>query len=88
MTTLEATSPNASNAPDPPVDNYLTYTRGVLSWVFTLDHKRIGLMYLVAVLGSFLVGGIFALLVRTELLTPGATIPGVDADGRSRGPRR
>ncbi|MAD19880.1 MAG: cytochrome c oxidase subunit I [Planctomycetaceae bacterium] len=80
MTTLEATSPNASNAPDPPVDNYLTYTRGVLSWVFTLDHKRIGLMYLVAVLGSFLVGGIFALLVRTELLTPGATIPGVDAD--------
>ena len=80
MTTLDATSPNPSNTPAPPVDNYLTYTRGFLSWALTLDHKRIGLMYLVAVLGSFLVGGIFALLVRTELLTPGATIPGVDAD--------
>ncbi|MHC4245378.1 MAG: cytochrome c oxidase subunit I [Planctomycetia bacterium] len=80
MTTLDATSPNPSNAPAPPVDNYLTFTRGFLSWALTLDHKRIGLMYLVAVLGSFLVGGIFALLVRTELLTPGATIPGVDAE--------
>jgi cytochrome c oxidase subunit 1 len=80
MTTLDATSPNPSNTPVPPVDNYLTYTRGFLSWALTLDHKRIGLMYLVAVLGSFLVGGIFALLVRTELLTPGATIPGVDAE--------
>ncbi|MDB3961412.1 cytochrome c oxidase subunit I [bacterium] len=80
MTTLDATSPNPSNTPAPPVDNYLTYTRGFLSWALTLDHKRIGLMYLVAVLGSFLVGGIFALLVRTELLTPGATIPGVDAE--------
>ena len=80
MTTLDATSPNPSNTPAPPVDNYLTFTRGFLSWALTLDHKRIGLMYLVAVLGSFLVGGIFALLVRTELLTPGATIPGVDAE--------
>ena len=80
MTTLDATSPNPSDTQAPPVDNYLTFTRGFLSWALTLDHKRIGLMYLVAVLGSFLVGGIFALLVRTELLTPGATIPGVDAD--------
>ena len=80
MTTLDATSPNPSDTQAPPVDNYLTYTRGFLSWALTLDHKRIGLMYLVAVLGSFLVGGIFALLVRTELLTPGATIPGVDAE--------
>ena len=80
MTTLDATSPNPSDTQAPPVDNYLTFTRGFLSWALTLDHKRIGLMYLVAVLGSFLVGGIFALLVRTELLTPGATIPGVDAE--------
>ncbi|MFM9179732.1 MAG: cbb3-type cytochrome c oxidase subunit I, partial [Phycisphaerales bacterium] len=58
----------------PERDNYLTHTRGVLSWAFTLDHKRIGVMYLWSVLGSFLLGGIFALLVRTELLTPGPTI--------------
>lgn len=59
----------------PERDNYLTHTRGVLSWVFTLDHKRIGVMYLWSVLGSFLLGGIFALLVRTELLTPARRSP-------------
>jgi len=79
MTTIDANSP-ASTAVAPPVDNYLTYTKGFLSWALTLDHKRIGVMYLFAVLLSFLLGGIFALLVRTELLTPGATIPGVNAD--------
>ena len=77
MTTTAATQPH-DTPPEPEVDNYLTYTRGFRSWALTLDHKRIGIMYLVSVLGSFLVGGIFALLVRTELLTPGATIPGVD----------
>ncbi|MCH2142587.1 MAG: cytochrome c oxidase subunit I [Phycisphaerales bacterium] len=51
-------------------DNYLTHTRGFRSWFFTLDHKRIGLMYLVSVLTAFLLGGIFALLVRTQLLVP------------------
>lgn len=66
-------------APQTPVeDNYLNHDKGVLSWIFTLDHKRIGVMYLVGVMTSFLLGGIFALLVRTELLTPGPTI--VDAD--------
>jgi cytochrome c oxidase subunit 1 len=54
--------------------NYLTSGRGVMSWLVTLDHKRIGLMYLVSVLVAFLAGGIFALLVRTELLNPGRTI--------------
>ncbi|MDA0295676.1 MAG: cytochrome c oxidase subunit I [Planctomycetota bacterium] len=76
---LDATQLDDANT-EPEVDNYLTYTRGFLSWALTLDHKRIGVMYLVSVLGSFLVGGIFALLVRTELLTPGPTIPGVDAN--------
>ena len=51
-------------------DNYLTHTRGILSWLLTLDHKRIGVMYLVSILTAFLLGGIFALLVRTALLTP------------------
>jgi cytochrome c oxidase subunit 1 len=79
MTMLDATRPD-DPAPEPEVDNYLTYTRGFRSWAFTLDHKRIGVMYLISVLGSFLVGGIFALMIRTELLTPGPTIPGVDAN--------
>ena len=53
-----------------PQDNYITHGRGVLSWLLTLDHKRIGVMYLVAVLTSFLFGGIFALLVRAHLWSP------------------
>jgi cytochrome c oxidase subunit 1 len=56
-----------------PVDNYLTWTKGALSWIFTLDHKRIGVMYLTGVLVSFLVGGLFALIIRTELIAPGKT---------------
>jgi cytochrome c oxidase subunit I len=52
-------------------DNYLTHDRGLWSWVFTLDHKRIGVMYLVGIMSSFLLGGIFALVIRAELFTPG-----------------
>ncbi len=54
--------------------NYLNHSKGLWSWMSTLDHKRIGLMYLFTTLTFFLVGGIFALLIRLELLTPGQTI--------------
>jgi len=67
MTTLDARPTIAAEAPD----NYLTFKRGLLSWLFTLDHKRIGVMYLAAVLVSFFAGGVMALLVRTKLLFPG-----------------
>ena len=67
MTTLD-TRPHIT---DEVPGNYLTFRRGILSWIFTLDHKRIGVMYLVAVLSSFFVGGVMALLVRTKLLFPG-----------------
>lgn len=59
-------------------ENYLTTGKGLLSWLFTLDHKRISVMYLIAILSSFFLGGVFALLIRTELLTPGATIMSAD----------
>lgn len=49
---------------------------GLLSWALTLDHKRIGVMYLVSILASFALGGLFATLVRTELIAPGETIMG------------
>jgi cytochrome c oxidase subunit I len=54
--------------------SYLDDPKGWKSWAFTLDHKRIGVMYLWSTLIGFLAGGIFALLVRIELLTPGRTI--------------
>lgn len=55
-------------------DNYLTHTRGLASWVFTLDHKRVGIMFLVSVTLCLGLGAFFALLIRTELAHPGPTI--------------
>ena len=54
-------------------DNYLNHSKGLKSWLTTLDHKRIGVMYLFTVLAFFLVGGIFALLIRLELFKFGST---------------
>lgn len=51
-----------------------TKYKGLLSWLITTDHKRIGLMYLVSMLTFFLVGLTFAFLMRLEMLTPGETI--------------
>jgi hypothetical protein len=65
-----------------PEVNYLNADRGVWSWLTTLDHKRIGIMYLVSVLIAFLLGGIFAMALRLELLTPDATIMGPNTYNR------
>ena len=46
----------------------------ILSWMLTLDHKRIGMMYLWGILAALIIGGTFALLVRTELWAAGKTI--------------
>jgi cytochrome c oxidase subunit 1 len=51
--------------------NYIEVKRGLGSWLVTLDHKRIGVMYLAGILTALLVGGLFALLVRIELAHPG-----------------
>jgi cytochrome c oxidase subunit 1 len=59
-------------------DNYLTHDKGIASWLLTLDHKRIGVMYFCCVIAAFALGGFFALAIRTELWAPGKTI--VDAD--------
>jgi cytochrome c oxidase subunit 1 len=59
-------------------DNYLNHSKGIMSWIVTLDHKRIGVMYLGSILFSFFLGGMMAIFIRLELLTPTKTI--VDAD--------
>ncbi len=51
-------------------DNYLNCDRSLKSWLLTLDHKRIGVMYLIGIMAFFLIGGLFAVLVRTVLLIP------------------
>ena len=43
---------------------------GVWSWITTIDHKRIGILYGVSALSSFLVGGLEALLIRRPALAP------------------
>jgi cytochrome c oxidase subunit 1 len=57
-----------------PHPSYLVDGTTLKSWLLTLDHKRIGILYLITVLTFFLVGGIFALSIRVELLTPGPTV--------------
>jgi len=52
-------------------DNYLVDGTTVASWLNTRDHKRIGVMFLAAVLFFFFVGGVFALALRMKLLFPG-----------------
>ena len=78
MTSPSATADVLAAPSEAGDDNYLTHEKGLASWLLTLDHKRIGVMYLICVLSAFLLGGVFALLVRTELFTPGRTI--VDHD--------
>src|SRR5579871_4819064 len=66
-----ALSPGARIGDRPrPAVNYLNASKGIMSWLGTVDHKRIGIMYLVGVLTAFLMGGCFALLIRLSLLTP------------------
>jgi len=53
--------------------NYLNAKKGLMSWLFTLDHKRIGVMYLIFICIAFSLGGLFAVLLRLELIAPGQT---------------
>ncbi|HAI11909.1 MAG TPA: cytochrome c oxidase subunit I, partial [Phycisphaerales bacterium] len=55
-------------------DNYLNHTKGFTSWAFTIDHKRIGIMYGISICTFLLVGGLFALALRTMLAMPIANI--------------
>jgi len=47
-----------------------TAKTGLMSWLTTVDHKRIGIMYAIAALFFFLVGGLEALLIRLQLAVP------------------
>ena len=64
----------------PPVErpNYLNQEHGVWSWLLTVDHKRIALLYLASVTFFFFIGGLFALMVRLELLTPAGDLMQAD----------
>ncbi|MFN9993702.1 MAG: cbb3-type cytochrome c oxidase subunit I [Phycisphaerales bacterium] len=59
----------------------------VWDWMTTVDHKKIGVMYLFAILTMFFIGGMAAIAVRTELLQPTRStvvqVPVVDDAGKA-----
>jgi len=67
MTTVTAGHPGTNGRSE----NYLNASYGIRSWLLSLDHKRIGVLYLIGITIFFVIGGIFASMIRLELLTPG-----------------
>src|SRR6185369_18086 len=58
---------------EPPVPskvNYINAEYGLKSWLLTRDHKRIALLYLGSITFFFFLGGLYAMMIRLELLTP------------------
>jgi cytochrome c oxidase subunit 1 len=51
---------------------------GLVDWLTTVDHKKIGLLYIFTSFAIFLAGGILALLIRTELAEPGLQTMGLN----------
>src|SRR5438270_3673879 len=49
---------------------------GILGWLTTVDHKRIGLLYFFTTLAFFLAGGVEALVMRTQLAQPNEHVVG------------
>jgi cytochrome c oxidase subunit 1 len=71
--TVERGVPSAGDEsfePQIPSEHYLNVEYGWKSWLFTLDHKRIAILYMVSITAMFFVGGLGALLVRLNLLQP------------------
>ena len=61
-----------------PDNNYLTAGYGLKSWLLTTDHKRIAILYLIMISVFFVIGGLFAVLIRLELLTPAGDLVSSD----------
>jgi cytochrome c oxidase subunit I len=70
----------ATTAAAPPYTGTGTYTgqKGIWSWLTTVDHKRIGTLYLWTALVFFMIGGLEALLIRIQLQAPNQTLLSAD----------
>ena len=58
-----------------PQTNYLNNGKTIKSWLLTLDHKRIAILYLCTVLVFFIIGAVGAAIFRVELMTPNESSP-------------
>src|SRR6266403_4527748 len=67
---MSNTPPSPLPGHKPPHEDYLNATYGIRSWLLTTDHKRIALLYLGSISVFFFIGGIYAMLIRLELLSP------------------
>ncbi|MBX3226601.1 MAG: cbb3-type cytochrome c oxidase subunit I [Labilithrix sp.] len=57
-----------------PSQTFVAEETSIASWVFTLDHKRVGVLYLFTLLALLALGGAFAMAIRLEHLGPGETL--------------
>ena len=77
-------SPDTAPAVATPATSYGVFRRpvettGWKSWLFTIDHKKLGIMYGVVAMAFFVIGGIEALLIRLQLAGPDGTVLSADA---------
>jgi cytochrome c oxidase subunit 1 len=79
---LEPQSPGLQPGPQISNENYLNNAVGWKSWLLTLDHKRIAILYIVSISFFFFLGGLAASLVRFNLLEPQGLM-GAEAYNRS-----
>jgi cytochrome c oxidase subunit 1 len=62
--------------------NYLSVAHGVMSWLFTKDHKRIAILYLLTVTLMFFIGGVTITIVRLNLMVPEGGLVSADTYNR------
>jgi cytochrome c oxidase subunit 1 len=71
MATIVAAPPYASASTE-------SANTGLWSWLTTVDHKRIGVLYLITALVFFVIGGLEAFLIRAQLAVPNGTVLSAD----------
>jgi cytochrome c oxidase subunit 1 len=69
-----ATSAVLVEAAEPDFYHAATKHKGILSWILSTDHKRIGILYLATMLVFFFTAAVLGVLMRLEMLAPGKTI--------------
>jgi cytochrome c oxidase subunit 1 len=69
-TTLEETTGHGHGHGHEEELDFYRSKRGLWSWLSTVDHKRIGVMYMVGTLAAFLAAGTLAVVFRIDLMTP------------------
>ena len=67
---MNAAAETTISESSPKVPNYLEAGQTFSSWLFTTDHKRIGILYLLSIMIFFAIAAVAAAMMRIELLTP------------------